>query len=200
MGGPDELVLAACEGDRVALETLLQEFGPRVEAEIARKINPKWQSVLSSEDVMQVTYIEAFQQIGNLRKKTPDGFLAWLRTAANNNLKEAIQGLQADKRPNPENRIHAPKNQDSIVFFQNLLEESTTAASGKVAWNDFVRWLEVALLKLPRDYATVLRLLYFEGKTAGEAAEQMGRSRGAVYMLCMRAIDALRKLIERDTD
>ena len=49
------------------------------------------------------------------------------------------------------------------------------------------------LARLPKDYQTVLLLRIFEGLSAEEVAEQMGRTAGAVRMLQLRALTALRE-------
>ena len=48
------------------------------------------------------------------------------------------------------------------------------------------------LARLPEDYQTVLLLRVFEGLPAEEVARRMNRSAGAVRMLQLRALTALR--------
>jgi RNA polymerase sigma-70 factor (ECF subfamily) len=48
------------------------------------------------------------------------------------------------------------------------------------------------LARLPEDYRTVLLLRVFEGLPAEEVARRMNRTAGAVRMLQMRALTALR--------
>lgn len=55
-------VAQAVAGDRDALGALLEDFGPGVDAVLV--IAPTWRGLLDSADVMQVTYLEAFMQIG----------------------------------------------------------------------------------------------------------------------------------------
>jgi RNA polymerase sigma-70 factor (ECF subfamily) len=50
-----------------------------------------------------------------------------------------------------------------------------------------------ALARLPEDYQTVLLLRVFEERSAEEVAQRMGRTAGAVRMLQMRALTALRE-------
>src|SRR5262245_41546544 len=58
-------ISAAVAGDRDALTRLLKKFGPQVRARLS--ISSSWQSVLDLDDVMQVTYMEAFLRIGQLQ-------------------------------------------------------------------------------------------------------------------------------------
>ena len=76
----DELVVAAVAGDEGALTALLERFGVAVRQELS--IASKWQAQIDRDDVMQVTYLEAFLQIRNLKRPTTTGFVAWLRCIA----------------------------------------------------------------------------------------------------------------------
>jgi DNA-directed RNA polymerase specialized sigma24 family protein len=55
----DEEVCAAVAGDGKALTALLRDCGPLVRQRLS--ISPVWQATLDLEDVMQVTYLEAFR-------------------------------------------------------------------------------------------------------------------------------------------
>ena len=48
-----------------------------------------------------------------------------------------------------------------------------------------------ALDELNSDYQTVLRLRYLEGLSVAETADRIGRSGGAVSMLCHRGLEQL---------
>ena len=53
------------------------------------------------------------------------------------------------------------------------------------------------MAQLTADYQTVLVLRIFEGLSAEEVAERMGRTAGAVRMLQMRALEALRDAMKQ---
>ena len=53
------------------------------------------------------------------------------------------------------------------------------------------------LTRLPENYQRVLLLRLFEGLTAEEVAERMDTTAGAVRMLQMRALEALRALVNQ---
>ena len=87
----------AIDGDGEALEELLRECGPRVAAGLS--IDPRWRPSLETEEVMQVTYLEAYLRIFTLQARTMAGFRGWLARIAENNLRDAVRALQRDKRP-----------------------------------------------------------------------------------------------------
>jgi RNA polymerase sigma-70 factor (ECF subfamily) len=198
MGEPDgnslaeEALLAkATSGDEEALSSLLRRYGPLVRRGL--RIAESWQTVLDADDVMQVTYLEAFLRIGRFNPRSRGSFGAWLRQIAQNNLRDAVKGLERDRRPPPAMRVDAPGGEDSFVALYELLGATTTTPSRVVAREEAKSFLESAIKQLPRDYATVVRLHDLEGKSGPEVATAMGRSRGAVFMLLGRAHDRLRE-------
>src|SRR5262245_4028314 len=99
------LVDRAVKGDVDGLSDLLAIFGPRVEANL--KIGRSWRAMIEPGDVMQITYLEAFLQISGFRPEQADSFEAWLRRIAENNLRDAIRGLERQKQLPPERRIES---------------------------------------------------------------------------------------------
>jgi len=73
-GSDDALLEKAARADAEALSTLLKRYGPQVRREL--NISEQWRSVLDPDDVMQVTYVEAFLRIDHFTPKGPDSFLA----------------------------------------------------------------------------------------------------------------------------
>ncbi|MCK4658001.1 MAG: sigma-70 family RNA polymerase sigma factor [Phycisphaerae bacterium] len=196
----DELVVCAVRGDQEALGTLLQCHGPQVRSRLAGKIGKQWQAALAEDDVMQVTYLEAFLQIGCFTPGGPGSFLAWLTRMAENNLRDAIKELGRAKRPQPCKRVAPPRGEESTIALLEALGITTTTPSRQAARGEAGCLIEVALEQLPPDYATVLRLYDLAGQPVSEVASAMGRSEGAVYMLRARAQDRLRDLLGPGSD
>jgi RNA polymerase sigma-70 factor (subfamily 1) len=189
----DSLLECATRGEAAALSTLLKRHGPEVARKL--KVGDKWRSVLDPDDVMQITYVEAFLRIGEFRPRGPKSFRSWLRQIAANNLRDAIRGFSRDKRPPPKLRLDAPGTEDSVAALYELLGVTSTTPSRVVEREEAVAMLESAIRELPRDYATVVRLHHLEGMTGPAVANVMGRSRGAVFMLLARAHDRLREIL-----
>ncbi len=191
----DKLVVQAKLGDQEALCALLDLFSDQVASRLEKQINKKWKAALDIEDVLQVTYIEVFLQIGNFNGEEEKTFLAWLVRIAENNLRDAIRSLQCEKRPPPDKRVHAPSGQDSHITLIELVAGSSVTASRKAGRNEACDLLDAAMRKLPDDYEKVLRLYDLEGLSGPEVAEVMGRRRGAIHMLRSRALVRLGDLL-----
>jgi len=196
MGYSDSNLLSrAIAGDEDALTALLRQHGPPLRARISAQIGKRWSSVLDADDVMQVTYLEAFLHIRHFEPTGTDGFAAWLAQLAKHNLLDAIKELGRAKRPQPEKRVEAPLGQNSAVALIDMLGYTSTTPSQDAMHREVQETLTDVLARLPEDYAAVVRLYDLEGQSAARVAASMGRSEGAVYMLRARAHDQLKRLM-----
>ncbi len=186
----EDVFARAHAGNADAIAKLLLKYGPAIRARLA--INPRWRSSLDVEDVMQVTYLEAFLRIRQLRTLDADTFTAWLSRVAENNLRDAIKELERDKRPDPRQRV---RSEDSFAALADLISSSTYTGSRYASREEMKHILEDAISKLPAVYQRVVRMCDLDGKSPQEAAAVIGRSVGAVKMLRSRAHDRLRELL-----
>lgn len=193
-GSELEQTRKAAAGDRDALTALLGTHGSEVRRRIASRIGAHWRSSIDEDDVLQVTYVEAFLRIGAYASRGEGSFLSWLTQIADNNLRDAIRGLERMKRPDPRKRITAPAAAtDSYASLVEILGVTSTTPSRHAARHEVVSALDKALEALPRDYAQVIRLYDLQGRDIAEVCTELGKSSGAVYMLRARAHDRLRE-------
>jgi RNA polymerase sigma-70 factor (ECF subfamily) len=185
-----ELIRKAVLGDADALVSLLETCGPPIAAGLS--IAPKWRSMVTPEDVMQVTYLEAFLRITDFVPSGPDSFRPWLARIAENNLRDAVRELGRDKRPPPDRRLTTPEDR-SYVDLILLLSGGGATPSGAAATREAVGLVQAAVDRLPEDYRRVVRLYELQGLSIHDVAADMGRSEGAVKMLLARARDRLRE-------
>ena len=178
------------------MRDLLKRHGPKARLAIQGKIDRRWRAVLDEDDVMQVAYLEAFLHLDQLVSRDTAGFVAWLSRIAQNALRDAVRGLQRDKRPHPSRRVHAPPGSaDSYVSLLETLMATTTTPSQHAAVKEAVLSMEAALARLPKDYRAVVQAYDLDGMLITEVAEKLGRSVGAVHMLRARAHDRLREIM-----
>jgi RNA polymerase sigma-70 factor (ECF subfamily) len=186
-------ISAAIAGDREALTRLLHKYGPQVRAQLSISIT--WRAILDVDDVMQVTYMEVFLRIKQLQNAEDRTFLAWLTRMAQNNLRDAIRELTADRRPDPRLRARPMTIDESYVALLAMVGTSSSTSSRVAGRSDNQRMIRQAVERLPPVYRDVVRMCDLEHRTAPEVAVKMGRSVGAVKMLRMRAHDWLRDLL-----
>lgn len=187
------LVMRAVQGDADGLSELMAIYGPRIESNL--KINRTWRTMIEPGDVMQITYLEAFLQIGNFQPVHTGSFEGWLRRIAENNLRDAIRGLERQKQLPPSKRLKETEKSDSYTGLYDQIVTSSATPSRLAARNDIVRLLNAAIDRLPPDYATTVRLYDLDGRSISEVCATMNRSAGAVHMIRARAHERLRDLL-----
>lgn len=191
----ERLLDGALAGDRAALVDLLEALGPIVRRRIEPKIGAHLKPLIEADDIMQVTYMEAFTRLPSFTTGGAKGFLAWITRIAENNLTDAARAAEAAKRPDPRKRITGGSHEDSMVAIVEQLGMTVTTPSRVAARGEAVDALDRVLNKLPADYAKVVRMYDLEGCGIEEVAQELGRSQGAVYMLRARAHDRLKELL-----
>ncbi len=193
LGVPDEqLVSRAVAGDEVAFTALLEYNGAQVRSVLDRSYHGRLKGEVDLDDVMQVTYLEAYLGIRGFVPTGPNGFRVWLGRIAENNLRDAIRKSDATERRS--SSIASPSWEDSWRALAEPLV-STTTPSRVAAQDEVGRLLDAALRQLPADYERVLRLYDLEGHSGPEVARLIGRSHGAVKMLIARARERLAELL-----
>ncbi|TWT45538.1 ECF RNA polymerase sigma-E factor [Phycisphaerae bacterium RAS1] len=195
---PDERIARAIAGDTEAASSLLREYAPRLRAQLS--IDPRWQSVLDADDVLQVTFLECFLKIKSFQPGGSGAFYGWLRRIAENNLRDAVKGLEAQKRPPPAVQAARGKSDESFVALYDLLRVTSATPSRAVGAGEMAGALERALAALPADYAQIIRAYDLEGRPIAEVAAETKRSPGAIHMLRARAHDRLRELLGSPSD
>lgn len=198
MSDSDEpLLMQAAQGDDDAMTALLKKFGPQVRGRINGRIAERFRSAFDEDDVMQVTYLEAFLRPG-FTAKGSDSFVAWLTRIAENNLRDAVKELTRAKRPPRERRLTGGGDESYVSLLENL-GGSLSTASQHAEKIEAKTLLEACLGRLPPDYRRVVVLLELEDQPATDVAAAIGRSVGAVYMLRARALAHLRDLLPSES-
>lgn len=180
-------VAQATRGDEKALANLLERHGPAVRHGLAGRIPKRWRSVLSEDDVLQQTYVDAFRDIRRFEPRGAGSFVAWLRAIADRNLLDALKALGAVKRGGERRKMETPPGEDSYVALYDLVGTTTSTPSRKAARQEAVSVLTRALEGLPDDYRRVIEMYDLECRAIDAVAAQLKRSEGAVYMLRARA-------------
>ena len=187
------LIAQAVQGNHDALATLLRKHGPRIRQHL--RISRTWRGSFDADDVLQVTYLEAFLRIRQLISREPAAFAAWLRTIAENNLRDAIKELGRGKRANPRRRVRPPTLDQSTVLLLERVARTSMTASRIVVGKEAQEALRQAVAQLPQTYRTVVELYDLEGKSPTEVSQTLRCSAGAVHMLRARAHDRLREIL-----
>ncbi|MFO0972170.1 MAG: RNA polymerase sigma factor [Phycisphaerae bacterium] len=195
----EQLVHRAQQGDEQALATLLERAGLELHAQLEARIGPRYRGQFNADDILQVSFLEAFLRVRSLEVRGHGSFMTWLRKIAEHNLLDAIRELERDKRPAPSRRVEFANSDDSYVALVEQMASASSAASRVCAREELRQCVDAALRELPAEYEQALRLFELQGLSGEEVALKMGRSHGAVRMLLARARERLAELLGSDS-
>lgn len=192
------LVTLAVGGDQDALGQLLVQYHDTLEAYIARKATAKVQATFSVEDVLQQTYLSAFQGVERFQWQGPGSFLAWLRVIAKRKLTDAARKKQKERLS--DKRAHSPAGgggESSMRGLLSVLADDDPGPGDAAMADELQGAFQVALAEMPDNYREVVELRYLQSLSNEAVAERMGVSVGVVRGLCHRARGELRESLMR---
>ncbi len=196
-GSELELVSRASAGDRSAIQELLMLHHRQLVTTIEKQIPADLRGLLSADDVCQEAYVSVYRQITSFQPHDEKAFERWLRTIAERKLVDLIRTQRAAKRGGGK-RLDAryPRNDtSSMIELLDILAVHERTPSRSAAHRELVRIVQDALDELKEDYREVLRLRYIQSLSVADTAQKMGRSDGAVMMLCNRGLQQLEEAI-----
>jgi len=192
-----ETLTAALAGEREAMGRVLVACSSELRLHLSGRVGVAYQSAVSIDDVIQVTFVEACLRIRDLENRTIEGLGRWLKSIADHNLTDAVRELNAAKRPpRQRQRIAASREESAATFLANLTGSDTTPTQGAHR-AEFAMLLDSAMHDLPPDYEKAIRLYDLENKQIHEVAAAFDppRGEGAVHMLRARGRERLRELL-----
>jgi RNA polymerase sigma-70 factor (ECF subfamily) len=169
-------------------------LGVLARAQLGRRLQAK----CDPSDLVQQTLLEAHRDFDRFAGGGEPELLAWLRQILAHNLFNEARRYNARQRDAARevslDQLQAGVEHSSVVL-GNFLAAAGPTPSQIATRREAAVQLADKLAHLPEDYQTVILLRIFEGLSAEEVAQRMNRSAGAVRMLQLRALEALRGLM-----
>jgi RNA polymerase sigma-70 factor (ECF subfamily) len=195
-----DLIRRCRAGEQGARENLFDRYqaylGVLARAQLGRHLRGK----CDPSDVVQMTLLEAHRDFSAFQGTHEQELLAWLRRILAHNLFNEARRFAAQQRDCTRevslDQVRTGVEHSSVALARGLAAH-TPSPSQLAVQREAAVHLADALSRLPDDYQTVLLLRIFEELPAEEVALRMGRSAGAVRMLQMRALTALRQEMAR---
>jgi RNA polymerase sigma-70 factor (ECF subfamily) len=196
----DELLDDAKSGSRESLGQLLQLYANYLKLVVLGQMEHNLRARVSPSDVVQETFFEAHRDFPQFRGSTTPEFLAWLRKILVNNLCRVVeQHLLAEKRDvrrEVSMERLATALEQSTARLEAILPDPGTSPSGNLQRRETEVALADQLALLPADYREVIVLRHLESLPFEDIGARMGRTSGAVRMLWLRAVKALRERLD----
>ncbi|MFH1747225.1 MAG: RNA polymerase sigma factor [Planctomycetota bacterium] len=192
----EKLVEAAAHGDREALQCLIVHYHNRLRRRLKTVLGMSGPGRIDPDDVLQQTYIAAFQAIEQCRFDSPAKLHKWLERIALNELRNQHRDLRRKKRDIAREVVTTPAA--GTASYPDLMQRLTatqTTPSRRLARSETLAGMMTCLARLSPDQRAVIRLRFLEGRSVVETAMCMQRSENAVHALCYRALKELRRLL-----
>ena len=177
-----------------AKSDLLQQLRSYLAIVASSRMNSKFQAKFDESDVVQQSIAVALQKFDDFRGRTEGELFVWAKTILKNEILQQQRAFLADKRNLfREQQIQHSDNSSSIQFGieDNQLTPKTDAIQREQS--DAV---ENAILQLPDEYQTVIRLRNSQQLTFAEIGKKLNKSENATTKLWFRALVRLRKELE----
>jgi RNA polymerase sigma-70 factor (ECF subfamily) len=193
-----DLIDRCRRGDPRAREELFESYRPYLQLLAQGQLGRHLRAKCDPSDLVQQTLLEAHRDFGTFKGGHAVELLAWLRRILAHNLFNEARRFAARQRDaSRELSLEQLQNglEQSSLTLGRCLAGSGPSPSSLAAADEAALRLAETLARLPADYQTVLVLRVLEGLPAEEVGLRMGRTAGAVRMLQMRALTALRELL-----
>ena len=193
-----DLIRRCRNGEEGARDLLFTRYRHYLWLLAQAQIGGKLRARCDPSDLVQQTLLEAFRDFAGFAGAHEAELLAWLRQILAHNLFNEARHQGAQRRDAARqvslDEVQAGLDRSSVVLGRCLAANvpSPSRAAGE---REAAVHLADTLARLPKDYQTVLMLRVFEGLPAEEVAERMNRTAGAVRMLQLRALTALREMM-----
>ena len=152
----------AKDGDSAALGELLENFRNYLLFLARLQIDPRICGKLDAADIVQETFLEAYQSFPNFRGENEASFLAWLRQILSTTLATSVRFYIGTKRRDVRMEREICLKVDQSSIFWNQLVSNISTPSLKVSRKEMEQQLAFAMGQLPEHYRTVLRLRHSE--------------------------------------
>jgi len=188
--GPEnrfELLLAyARAGSSQARWQLIQLYRELMLKKAKQELDSDILSKKGASDVVQDAIIEARSDFDQFRGQTEREFLAWLSMIMNNNIRNLIRMYRR--------RLRDPRLAKEL---KSDIQCGAPSPSSAVVREEDLAAIREAMEKLSEEYQLVLKLYYDKRLGYEEIAARLGKSQDAVRQIKHRALEILRRDLER---
>lgn len=177
------------QGDRDAFTPLFEKYQRRLAVLVHYKLSAAKQRPEDIDEILQETFLAAFEDFGQFEYRSPGSFLNWLSRIADHVITDEARYENRQKRRGGEmTRFRSDSNP------QGAEPADTQSPSRVMAQRLDVESLLEKLNVLPGQYREIILLAKIEGLSTQEMADRLGKSREAVALLLHRAVQSFRKI------
>ena len=187
------LLRQAQDGDRVALDRLVQRYEERVRRIVRMRLGPALRARMESSDILQETFAAAIRDFDRFEVRDSGSFINWLARIAERKLCDAAGHHGAQRRDVA--REVPLESSDGSTSFGPILRDHGPSPSEQVSRPEQIELIEACLAEMPVEYRELILLRDYAGATWEAVAEATGRPSAAAAR--MKYGTALRELAAR---
>ena len=191
-------VAASQRGDRLALAKLLARCHPRLRRWTETKMDAALKARTTPDDILQEVYVDVARQIDRFEDRGPGSFLNWVRSILNQKLVDARRAAYCQAR-DIAREVSAGGGADANSYWDLLdhVYADSDTPSRVARRQEALDALQKCVSDLSDGQRQVIRARFLEGLAVSEVAGRLGKSEAAVVALTKRALEALRKAMDR---
>jgi RNA polymerase sigma-70 factor (ECF subfamily) len=186
-------VARVSEGDPDALQRLIIEYHAHLRRAVDAGVSRQLRSRIDPDDILQQTYVVAFRSVKERRFEGPGAFYKWLEAIALSRLRDEERALRRRKRDVGREVSVSWRSGQSIPALCDRLTGADATPSRKLAREEAIAAVMSGLARLSEDQRVVVRERFLHGCSVPEIAQRLGKTEGAIHMLCHRGLKALRE-------
>lgn len=197
--GEDPRFARVLAGDEEAFSQWFAELRPRLVRMVHFRLDPRLRGRIDAEDVLQEVYVDAVRRRDAFRASQPMSFFVWLRLVVGQTLidlhrKHIGAAMRDAGRERSLGCGISPGTSQSLSFhlLGKLSSPSQAAMRAELAVS-----LTQALDEMNETDREILALRHFEELSNKETAEVLGIERKAASIRYVRALERLKKVLER---
>jgi RNA polymerase sigma-70 factor (ECF subfamily) len=190
------LLQQVCDGDRRALNQLLERHRPYLLQMVELRLDPRLRARVDPSDVVQEAQMEAARRLQDDPKPPPMPFRLWLRQLASDRLLMLRRYHIGAARRSVQREIALPER-SSLQLLQQFLA-SVPSPSQHLDRREQARRVRDAVARLPETDREVLLMRTFEGLSFAEVAYVLNLDAAAARQRYGRALLRLHKLLTND--
>ena len=197
-----DLLRRAQGGDNSAVERLLQVHRDRLRRMVVVRLDRRLAVRVDPSDIVQETLVEAARKLPDYLEQWPLPFYPWLRQLALENLLQMRQRHVTTRKRSVHREQPADLglSDESMNVLADRFVASGTHPSERLVREELRNRVRAALAELPEKDREVLVLRYLEQSSPGEAAAALGISQAAFMKRHVRAIQRLRRRLDRHAE
>ncbi len=183
-----ELTRAAIDGDRRAMDALIEHHLPGLRAFVRLRAGPLIRARESSSDLVQSVCREVLENAERFRHPGEAAFKRWLYTTALRKIVDRRDYYLAQKR----DALREAPAADGDAAVLSCYESFATPSRQAMVREELER-VEAAFDVLPEEDREIVTLAHVLGMSRAEIGERLGKSEGAVRVQLFRALARLSK-------